>query len=346
MSRLFFKRNYLNTLLAMIAVLLLAVWMSKGVIPQFLDGANADEPLLFPFAHNIALSNDGQLGLFIPKDQNPELWDMTTHQPIIELIQNKETIKPVEFAIFSENKHFIATISGDTFGIWDLQAKKQIYYFSLPQAITRFCLNNDGNTAVIALKNNDIQTINLATRKLISNYKATFPIISLTCDQTLSSALIGLENGNTLLWDVGTGNIKHQWNFDEGINLGQISPLGHYAILSAGPYESHVWRLDTFEPLFSLHRRNKYLKFTYKELLMLTTASFSPDEKYFAVATPSGLIQLWNIAKEKPVEKWTYPRNRGWPPHANFAVMLGVNENISQLTSVSNTGQVNFWNFE
>jgi WD40 repeat protein len=341
--QLLYKRTYLNSILAVTALFLLIIWLIKTFVPQYL--ANTDEAeTIFPPSQNIIISNDGTLGLFIPFKANPQLWNMVTKQPLLQIIQTKDQVSQPDFAVFSDNNRFLATIYGNTFGVWDLSKPRQDFYFGMPSDIQFFCLNNNGNIAVVAMKNNLIQAIDLFNRQLVGSYRAFSKITAMSCDQNAQRILIGTDEKKTILWSAANnGTVLHEWTLPDPTSFALISPQGNYSLISAGPYSSFVWNNNSFEKVLSLHRRNQFFRFAYKELLMITGATISNDEATMAVVTPSGLIQLWDLNKHALDKQWSYTRSRGWPPKANFGIRASYNPKADTVITVSNNGKVNYW---
>ena len=101
-----------------------------------------------------------------------------------------------------------------------------------------------------------------------------------------NQALVGLEDGTAVLWDVDTGSILRQLaNHNMSLMLAQISPDGRQSILSSIDDTTTLNDLQTGEVL----RRWSGLG------LGLSALSFGPDGRDAVVGFSDGRLELWRI---------------------------------------------------
>lgn len=227
-----------------------------------------------PDGTKLAIGRAGQL----EKDREVQFWELKTGVRVDELKPLKGgVINPANCASI----HFTPNA-------------KTLVVFSQPklQAVSAPAGNGAARSQGITYEDGNLVTVwDVATSREKVRFKAPRPgyvyrlLVALT-DTTLA---IGLEDGTTSLWDLGTGK-EHKLATGDTDKVGgtsiAFSPDGKTLAIGGRDGATRLWEVGTCKLLRTINRHQTQVR----------TLAFESSGKMLATADQDGIIRLWNAA--------------------------------------------------
>ncbi len=317
-----------------IPVLLIAVMILSGCMPDkasktWEHTANA---------LSITLSHDARYVLIAHLQGYVELRTTEDNKLIDQWQHNDSPDAGVIAADFSRDDKYVVTAEQKTLALYDIQARKILYFWSLDD-IRDIKLSSDGEFALVSSRDKSgeyplyrIVYFHLRTGGIKYGFYHDDIISTIALSADGRYALSGSDDTKARLWDLKTGELKFTWPHVSKVSKVQLSPDGRYAMTNAASEGIYIWDTETGK----LVRRLNKIRAT------VASAVFSDDSRRIATGYTREEIILWDIQTGSKLQTWKPARRYFWQASlANVTTLAFANEHT--LVSETSRGILQFW---
>ncbi len=328
---------YLNTTLKRAFNILIFLSISVALSACFSDKAiktveHTDKAL------SITLSHNAQYVLIAHSQGYVELRRTDDNSLIGKWQHNDSPDAGVIAADFSRDNKYVVTAEQKTMALYDIGAKKILYFWSLDD-IRDIKLSRDGEYALVSSRDKSgqyplyrIVYFHLRTGGIKYAFYHDDIISSIALSADGRYALSGSDDTKARLWDLKTGELKFAWPHVSKIAKVQLSPDGRYAMTNAASGGIFIWDTDSGK---LIHRLNK-IRAT------VASAVFSNDSKMLATGYSREEIILWDIKNGSKLQSWKPARRYFWQSSLANVTTLAFADNHT-LVSETSRGILQFW---
>ncbi|MCW2881527.1 MAG: High-affnity carbon uptake protein Hat/HatR, partial [Sphaerisporangium sp.] len=264
---------------------------------------NAEGPAIF----GVAFSPDGSLLASAGTDGTVGLWSRRSRTRVASFSEHAGLARSGEVharaVAFSRDGRLLASIVreaalGATKGaivVWDLGSRRPVFQRTREKVTDAMALSPDGTKIAVGVGKGAIEVWDLPTgnRRTLKGHREEVVALAFSPDQAfLVSTTGGTEK--PLVWDVASGSKVAALRTENVHRLGFDSADGTLATGSSH-YGVRFWRIghDRVTSLSALPKRSPY-----------TWDMSAPAAGRIAVADEDGLITVWDIARQQPVETY------------------------------------------
>jgi|GEM_PF-4404683 len=279
------------------------------------------------------ISQDGTISLVASVMHPAGLWDITNNA--LRFVWKHQKEQPIVKTSISPDSLFALTADKNGLVVWDVRLGHSIVFWQTDHEITAIDLSKKGRFALVGLKNNTAELIDLANGKTIQRYYHTDKIKSVSLSPDLQFALTGSADQTTKLWATLSGKLIKTIPHKNKVSIVKFSPKGTYAISAASQAETYIIRINDAKILYRLAGHNR----------SISSAVFSPSERYLAIATVPNGISVWDIKQTKRIRRWILPRPSFFRPSSDIVYALAFSPDEKYIFSEDSRGMGYRWDF-
>lgn len=239
--------------------------------------------------------------------------------------------------------------------LWRLEDGERLFNWNHAQkqqsSIVAMDFSADGRWALTADTASTLVLWNTQTGEAERYWVAPGPLLTVSLDAGAERALLGLETGEAVLFDIRRGGILHRLKHDARVNSVALSSNGEFALTGSDGGKATTWDLNTGDALAQLNHEDdvqlvalspdntlalsvsKYDRALVwhpqngkvtgeipleaeqlKRGLRFTAARFSDDSRLLLTGRPDGIIELWEVPSLRRVQHWQLPKRNAWLP--------------------------------
>ncbi|GAB4430412.1 MAG: hypothetical protein Kow0031_11260 [Anaerolineae bacterium] len=271
----------------------------------------------------VAFSPDGQTLVSGGYDKSARLWDIVTGGEIRRFEGHTDAVESVSFS--PDGRTLITASDDGTARLWDVSTGQELRHLAgHTNPVSGAAFAPDGKT--IATASFD-QTIKLWGSQLQPEYSPLAGVINSFSNAIKFTAdgrsIAGVDETGLGLWDVQTGQLVHQYNYDSPLASAAISPDGSLVLGGAGNGVLVGWDAHTGEKLFSLTGHQ----------VEVQSVAISPDGRYALTAGASdGTARLWDLSREQAIQVFSPEAgiilDTAFSPDGRYALAAGMDSRV------------------
>ncbi|NER93573.1 MAG: TIR domain-containing protein [Symploca sp. SIO1B1] len=297
------------------------LWDLQGNQKALFQGHDPERPVM-----SIAFSPKEQSLATASLDGTVRLWDLQGNQQAV--FEESNGLMSVSF---SPDGQSLATASLDGIvRLWDLQGNEILLLDKHDNAVISVSFSPDGQYLATASLDKTARLWDVQGQEVAKfEHDSWVNDVNFTPDGQF--LITGSQEGIARLWNLQGKKLREFRGNNKNIKISSvsISPNGQYLATASGDSIAHLWSLQTGE-FAHLHKRvgHQVFKVSFtapqgylatasedstvlwdlqgKELVKfpftideVVDVSFSPDEKYVAIALTDGTVHLWTIQGEE-----------------------------------------------
>lgn len=289
-------------------------------------------------ALSITLSHDAKYVLIAHSQGYVELRTTADNTQLAQWQHNDSPDAGVIAEDFSRDDKYVVTAEQKTMALFDIQAKKVLYFWSLDD-IRDIKLSSDGEFALVSSRDKSgeyplyrIVYFHLRTGGIKYAFYHDDIISSIALSADGRYALSGSDDTKARLWDLKTGELKFTWPHLSKVSKVQLSPDGRYAMTNAASEGVYIWDTES----------GKLLRRLNKIRATIASAVFSDDSQRLATGYTREEIILWDVKTGAKLQHWKPARRYFWQSSlANVTTLAFADKNT--LVSETSRGILQFW---
>ncbi|NEP57106.1 MAG: TIR domain-containing protein [Symploca sp. SIO2G7] len=335
------------------------LWDLQGNQKALFQGHDPELPVM-----SIAFSPNGQSLATASLDGTVRLWDLQGNQKAV--FEESDGVMSVAF---SPNGQSLATASFDgTARLWDLQGNEILLFDKHDDSVMSVSFSPDSQYLATASLDKTARLWDLQGREIAKfEHNSWVNDVNFTPDG--QSLVTGSQEGIARLWNLQGEKLREFRGNNKKIKISSvsISPNGQYLATASGDSIAHLWSLQT-EEFAHLHQRVDHQVFKVnfaapqgylatasedstvlwdlqgKELVkfpftidQVVDISFSPEQKFLAIALKDGTVHLWTIQGEEVAVL---------VGHDNVVLRVQFSPDGEHLATASEDGTAKLWDLQ
>lgn len=339
---------------SIIRFLMLAVFFCLAACdqqaPAYTAWSHADDGVL-----NAVFSPDGRYLLTAATEQVAGLWEVSTTERRYQW-QNDSESQAVESPLaFSPDGLFAATSERRTIIIWRVSDGRPLHRLTLPQNVKAMALSPAASHALIVMADGKATYFDIENRRSIYRFRHDGSQVNSPVDHPINAvdisadgrfALTGGDDHTARLWDLQTGEERHQFIHDNLVNLVRFNDAQQYIVTAADNGQTYVHDAQTYATRYRLKSDLLPIGYELPDLPVFrtttTAVAFSPDNRLLATGHPNEEICLWNLESGLKDRCWKVPRLSELRPGV-VVHALAFSPDSRQLISAATNGQTHLW---
>lgn len=253
-------------------------------------------------------------------DLPAKLWDIDSNK-IRHSWQNVQDKTGTTTSVgFSGDGKIAATCESDTFVLWNMADGEPMIRLSFPYKVRDFALSPQGDYLLVALADRTAVYFDVIENRVVYIFEHDGAAVSSPINQLINTvaispdgkwAMTGGDDRTARLWNLETGEQKHQWLHDNGVSLVSFHPSNAYAITSAANGHTVFRSLANPKRYVVLNKTQFDLDSVWADFPVFKTTTsavaYSPDGKLIATGHPNQMICVWSTNGTN-LDCWTAPR--------------------------------------
>jgi len=256
---------------------------------------------------------------------------------------------PVYSVSFSPDGKTLASTSGNTIKLWNIQNGKEINtLYGHSGYAWSMSFSPDGKILASASNDNTIKLWNVQNGKEINTlhgHNASVDSVSFSPDGKI---LASASSDNTIkLWNVQNGkeiNTLHGHN--ASVDSVSFSPNGKILASASSDNTIKLWNVQNGQEINTLHGHTSFAsvwtsidgKTLASYIASVNSMSFSPDGKTLAFASSDNTIKLWNVQNGEKINTFH--------GHSNSVNSVSFSPDGKILASASNDNTIKLWDVQ
>lgn len=259
------------------------------------------------------------------------LWDLGKKSLRFTWQHGKNQNQGIVAAALARNEKYAVTAERNSLAWWRVKDGKLMGSWGFP-FIKSVSLSKDGKFALIGMHSQALYFA-LQYGKTIYNFDHKSPVGATALSEDGKFALTGSDDTTAKLWLLDSGKLRHTWKHRSKISSVALSAKSHYAVTCEALGRTQIWSPKT----------GKLKHKIGPNLMTVTSAKFSPNEKYLATGRSSQRIDLWQVKSGKTLKYWTPKKSTIWRPSAATILALEFTARGKSLLSAASNGYAQLW---
>lgn len=246
-----------------------------------------------------ALSPGSELALIGSLNHGGSLWDTADYARKFDWNHRAGEFSELVAAEFSPDGTRAVTTDPRTLVVWDTATGDALAFWTTPSATLDVALADDGRV-LMGLEDHSAVLFAAGDGAHLETFLHQGVVGSVALSADGRWALTGSDDDTAVLWSTDTGEAVHRFAQDNPVRVVALSAAGRYAFAASRSRLVAVYDGASGERLLTLSERNRGI----------TSARFSPDERYLLVGYVNRTVELWDVTTGRRVKRWdTGPPN-------------------------------------
>jgi WD40 repeat protein/DNA-binding SARP family transcriptional activator len=263
---------------------------------------------------SVALSPDGELLAVAGPDSPLTLWDVTTRQPLREMVGRENDVSSVAFS--PDSRTLAAGHKDGRLMVWDLTSRGPPWepLVGHTSAVLSLAFSPDGRTLAAGHEDETIMLWDVVSRQPLGEpfLGNEGSVVSLAFSPDGRTLLFLVQEGNKIVrWDVASRQPLEKWltDHDSPVRSLVFSPdtlaaRGVHLLASSSEDKTVIlWDTTTWQPL------GKPLAAHQDTVL---SVAFSPDARLLASASEDDTVILWDVTARQALGALYFDANPVW----------------------------------
>lgn len=282
-----------------------------------------------------ALSEDGSSALVATIDLGVQYWDLPNNKLNFKINHhNDEPIIALDIALQTP---IGVSLSSDSLAVWDLNDGTAYRFLSLDSTPTTVKISKTGKYALVGFVNNRAKLIDLTKGKVLRTFEHADIVNAVALSPKQDLAVIGSDDTAVRVWDLNSGEMKHQWFHPAKVTHLNTSPDNRYLLSHSAQHKT--WIHDLQSGLLVSEINIKPKSFFRSLAPSVTTSLFSKNSQLVFTGHPPNLIKVWEVRTGILKKTIQLPKRSVWQPSATLPLDMAFNEDESTLTIETSNGQ-------
>ncbi len=263
-------------------------------------------------AYTGALSTGSELALIGSMNHGASLWSTRDPARLFDWQHRPGDFADLVAGAFSPNGTRAVTADPRTLVVWDTATGEATASWATPGTTLSVALADDGRV-LMGMSDHSAVLFDAHSGAHVHTFlhQGTVGSVALSADGRW--ALTGSDDESAVLWDTGSGAAVHRLPQDNPVRVVALSKNGRYAFTASQSRAVTVWQGADGEPTLVLTDSNPGV----------TSARFSPDERYLLVGYVNRVVELWDLTTGRQLERWHTAPLRPWQNHGGAVLALG-----------------------
>lgn len=295
------------------------------------------------------INTTGDFAIVAGFDEPAGWWDLKTNARLFNWSQSQDSADqssaPIQLTAISPDSSRALTANNKSFVIWNTQTGKSAGYYSSPTNIRDVAISNGAQYVLLALSDGRAYVVSMRSKRRLEFYghqnhmiaqgipKEYIGINSADISANGRYALTGGDDHFAILWDTQTGQVVQQFPHPSRVTLVKFSADGSLAFTAGNNADAYIWKTTTGEKVATLQLKPREY--------ILSSAKFSPDNRWLSTGAPSRILSLWNTVDGSLIKTWRVKKR--FKNKANGAVVLDTGFDGQYLISESSSGFGQKW---
>lgn len=324
-------------------VLLLALLLSgcdtRPPLDYSLSLLNAEEGEAGEAVVTTALSSDGTFAAVATIDGTVSVWDITQRKEI-KTWPKEEFGGGAQFLKFTAGDEKLL-LAGVDHSVQDSTGRRSaINYFMILDIadntskriwtiegarLTAVSPSEDGSKVLTGFSNGLMVLFNSITSTRQNYSLHTDKLTDLKLSPDGKFALSGSIDTTSIYWEVATGDVLHRFAHKNRASTVAVDSNFSRGFTSDTLDNQRLWDLGSGKLVASLKSSERWMS--------ISSAHFSADRKRLLLASPSGMISIWDSNSGEKIAQW----------RTDFPVIDVAENNSGNIVSIGSTGIVDIW---
>ena len=261
---------------------------------------------------------------------------------------------------------------------WRLDSKERLYNWNhSDQEATTLIASDLADGAPFGLTAGPHKMVlwSTDTGKYHRYWTAPAAVLDAALSANASVALLGLDDGSAVLFDVQRGGIVHRLEHQNRVRSVALSQYGKLALTGSEDAYARLWDLSTGKEImtikhnddvqhvnlsadgewaFSVSKYDKALLWhsrsghIHGELpisaqglrlgLRYTASAFNHDASLLLTGRTDQTVELWDVATIKKRQTWKIPKRHPWKPSGAAILALSFSEDANTVVAIASNG--------
>ena len=280
------------------------------------------------------ISDDGQFSLVASVNHDAGYWRNSDNTLLFTWTHFDQETDIIAVDISADGSRAI-TATDTEIALWNTSSGENLGYYKLHESDLRdIKISNRGRYLVMGLGDGRVIHLTLNSGRRLEFEMHSEAINSIDKSPNGRYVLSGGNDYQAIFWDAQTGQPIDQWPHDSRVVLVSLAADGSYAFTAGNKADAKIW---------SLADGNQVATLTLKERqYVLSSARFSPDNRYLLTGAPSRELILWDVQTGADLQTIRVsPRTRNKPTGA-IVYAVGFSTD-NKLLSESSAGWGEVW---
>lgn len=288
-------------------------------------------------------SNQGQYLIISTVEKAAELWDMEKDKQLYTWTHQAQKHSNISAVAISGDGKMAATGAGQSMAVWSVKTGQSLGFWNLPGSITHLKLSYSGQYALVAYQDRSVQLIDMLDGRSVWKVIHGGYVDSIALSQDGKLALIGCDDHTATLWDIEDSEKLFQWEEDSRIRYVALSPKNKYAMISTPLQSLKIYELSTGKLHQSLKITKHIPDLLTREIINVSSARFSSDEKQLITGAPPRDIYVWDVATGHLSMHYQIPKQKVWKPTSAIVYATAFNQDQSAIIAEASNGKGYRW---
>lgn len=296
------------------------------------------------------------------------------------LLNQTALVEPSLKSSSSNGLHHFALIGSiyDGTSLWRLEDQERLFNWNHQDKGSGVLIASDFSPDglwAISAQTHDMVLWNTQSGASERYWSAPSEILDVALAKQARFALLGLTDGNAIIFDIRKGGILHTFEHSNRVRSVDLSDDGSIALSGSEDFNAIAWDVKTGQTLFTQTHEDdvqlvklspdgsialsvsKYdsaklwktatgeligeipLKAEYlKRGLRYTAAQFSQDNQWLLTGRPDQRVELWGVEDLKQKAKWKLPKRNYWKPTSAAVLDVSFSSKKSTFHAIASNG--------
>tara|TARA_Y100001933_G_scaffold265105_1_gene335400 strand:- start:2985 stop:3950 length:966 start_codon:yes stop_codon:yes gene_type:complete len=276
-----------------------------------------------------ALSSGSELALVGSLNHGGSLWNTDSYARVFNWNHRAGEFSELVAAEFSPDGTRAVTTDPRTLVVWDTRSGDALAFWTTPSAALDVAIANDGRV-LMGLEDHSAVVFDADTGAHLETLLHEGVVGSVALSADARWALTGSDDETAVLWNVDTGEAVHRIVQDNPVRVVALSAQGRYAFAASQGRLAAVYDGASGQRLMTVAERHHGI----------TSARFSPDERYLLVGHVNRTVALWDVTTGRLVQRWRNPPDNPLHRTGSAVMAVGFSSSPGRFFALAGDGQL------